>query len=64
MIRASGRLAAMLVVGLGVAAAFEAATSAGQAEPDALSARHSRRTEDAETSTQRRAVAEIGRAHV
>ena len=59
MIRAFGRLAAVLVVGLGVAGAFDATTSAtGPAQPAALGVLDSSRTQDAETSSQGRAVAD------
>ena len=59
MTRAFGRLTALLVVGLGVAAAFAAKTSAtGPAQPAALGALDSSRTQDAETSSQARAVAD------
>ena len=59
MRRGFGRLAAVLVVGLGVAGAFDAKTSAtGPAQPAALGALDSSRTQDAETSSQARAVAD------
>ena len=58
MRRGFGRLAVVLVVGLGVAGAFDAKTSAtGPAQP-ALGALDSSRTQDAETSSQARAVAD------
>lgn len=59
MIRAFGRLTSLLVVGLGVAAAFAATTSAaGPATPAARGALNSSRTQDAETSSEGRAVAD------
>ena len=59
MIRTFGRLAATLVVGLGVAAAFAATTSAtAPAQSAALGALDSSRTQDAETSSKGRAVAD------
>ena len=59
MRRGFGRLAAVLVVGLGVAGAFDAKTSAtGPAQPAALGVLDSSRTQDAETSSQGRAVAD------
>ncbi len=56
--RGSGRLAAVLVVGLGIAGAFDAKTSAGPAQPAARGVLDSRRTQDADTSSQGRAVAD------
>jgi hypothetical protein len=56
MIRALGTLAAVLVVGLGIAGAFDAKASAGPAQPAAPGVLGSRRTQAADTSTQRRAV--------
>ena len=59
MIRAFGRLAGLLVVGLGVALAFDATTSAtGPDRTAASSALDSSRTRDAETSSDRGAVAD------
>jgi hypothetical protein len=57
MIRAFGRLTALLVVGLGVAVAFAATTSAtASAQSATLGALNSSRTQDAETSSDVRAV--------
>lgn len=56
--RGFGRLAAALVVGLGIAGAFDAKTSAGPAQPVARGVSDSRRTQDADTSGQGRAVAD------
>jgi hypothetical protein len=59
MRRGFGRLAAVLVVGLGVPGAFGAKTSAtGPAQPAALGVLDSSRTQDAEMSSQARAVAD------
>jgi hypothetical protein len=59
MIRAFGRLRSLLVVGLGVAAAFAASTSAaGPATPAERGALNSSGIQDADTSSQRRAVAD------
>lgn len=59
MIRAFGRLATVLVVGLGVAAAFAATTSAtAPAESTTRGALNLSRTRDADTSSDRRAVAD------
>ena len=59
MIRAFGRLAGLLVVGLGAALAFDATTSAtGPDRTAASSALDSSRTRDAETSSDRGAVAD------
>ena len=59
MIRACGRLAGSLVVGLGVALAFDATTSATFPDRTAASnALDSSRTQDAETSSDRGAVAD------
>jgi hypothetical protein len=59
MIRARGRLAGLLVVGLGVALAFDATTSAtGPDRTAASNALDSSRTQDAETSSDRGAVAD------
>ncbi len=58
MIRAFGRLSSLLVVGLGVAAAFVATTSAaGPAAQAAASSLNSSRAQDAEPPSQRRGVA-------
>jgi hypothetical protein len=56
--RGFGRLAAVLVVGLGIAGAFDAKTSAGPAQPSAPGVLDSRRTQDADTSSHGRAVAD------
>ena len=56
--RGFGRLAAVLVVGLGIAGPFDAKTSAGAAQPAARGVLDSRRTRDADTSSQGRAVAD------
>ena len=56
--RGFGRLAAAMVVGLGIAGAFDAKTSAGPAQPVARGVSDSRRTQDADTSGQGRAVAD------
>ena len=56
--RGFGRLAAVLVVGLGIAGAFDAKTSAGPAQPTARGVLDSRRIQDADTSSQGRAVAD------
>jgi hypothetical protein len=57
--RGFGRLAAVLIVGLGVAGAVDAQTSAtGPAQPAARGVLDSRRTQDADTSSQGRAVAD------
>jgi len=56
--RGFGRLAAVLVVGLGIAGAFDAKTSAGPAQPVTRGVSDSRRTQDADTSGQGRAVAD------
>ena len=59
MKRGFRRLAAVLVVGLGGAGAFDANTPAtGPAQPAALGVLDSSRTQDAETSSQQRAVAD------
>jgi hypothetical protein len=59
VIRAFGRLTTLLVVGLGVAAAFAATTSAaGPVTPAALGALNSRRTQDAQARSERCAVAD------
>ena len=59
MTRAFGRFTTPLVVGLCVAAAFDAKTSTtAPAQPAALGVRDSSRTQDAETSSQTRAIAD------
>ncbi len=59
MIRTFRRLAAVLAVGLGVAAALDATTSAtGPAERAAFGALDSSRTQDVETSSGERAIAD------
>ncbi len=59
MTRAFGRFTTPLMVGLCVAAAFDAKTSTtGPAQPAALGVLDSSRTQDAETSSQARAVAD------
>ena len=58
MIRASGRLAAVLVVGLGVAAAFDRDIRLGPGSTRRPGAPDSSRAEDAETSSERRAIAD------
>ena len=59
MRRGSGRLAAVLVAGLGVAGTFDARTSAtGSAQFAGHGVLDSRRTQNAGTSSQRRAVAD------
>jgi hypothetical protein len=59
MRRGFGRRAALLMVGLGVAGAVNAQTSAtGPAQPAALGVLDSSRTQDADTSSQARAVAD------
>ena len=58
MRRAFGRLAALLMVGLGVAATFAATTSATGPPQPPLGVLDSSRTQDAETSNEGRAVAD------
>ena len=59
MRRGFGRLATVLVVALGVAGAFDAKTSAtGPAQPAELGVLDSSQTQDADTSSQGRAVAD------
>ena len=58
MTRGSGRLAAVLVVGLGVAPAFDATTSTGPAQPATIGGLDSSQIHDAGTSSGGRAVAD------